>query len=576
MAQELARARDTEKVLWIIAETSMTILDYEDCVIYLLDRDRDVLVQRAAYGPKDAGGGQIKAPIEIPVGQGIVGAVAERGEPIRVDDTLRDNRYIVDDDHRRSELAVPIIDDGEVIGVIDSEHTNAGFYTDEDQEALADLAGLAASQVRNTLTIEELRRAHHELDVLASTDHLTGLANRRALEEHLRTTRAAGGHPTIGMIDIDDFKTINDEHGHAAGDEVLRKMAQVLRRTADGADLIARLGGDEFAVAVDDGSPEHVAAILRSVSEVLAGLRWEWNHVHLRVSASGGVAPATAEHDWSDADAALYLAKSQGHGHVVVFDPTDPRLTTRVDDRAWAMRIHEGLARSRFMLYGQPIVATDDPSDAVVLNEALLRYIDDDDNHISPVAFLGAATRFGLSCELDDWVLRSATTWLAANPDAPQLSINVHPETVVTGLVVPQLRDALDATGVDAGRLVIEITETTAIEDEAACRHAIAALRSWGARVAIDDFGSGWTSLALARTVPVDFLKIDGTWVRDAVSDQLSRQVVQGVVAAARTLGSLTVAEWVEDEPTRAFLSDLGVDYIQGYLTGLPEPLTLG
>jgi len=147
---------------------------------------------------------------------------------------------------------------------------------------------------------------------------------------------------------------------------------------------------------------------------------------------------------------------------------------------------------------------------------------------------------------------------------------------VVTGLVVPQLRDALDATGVDAGRLVIEITETTAIEDEAACRHAIAALRSWGARVAIDDFGSGWTSLALARTVPVDFLKIDGTWVRDAVSDQLSRQVVQGVVAAARTLGSLTVAEWVEDEPTRAFLSDLGVDYIQGYLTGLPEPLTLG
>ena len=570
----LAQARDTEKVLWIIAETSMTILGYEDCVIYILDRNRNLLVQRAAFGPKNAGDGQINAPIEIPVGQGIVGAVAESGQPIRVDDTLQDDRYIVDDDQRRSELAVPIIDDGEVIGVIDSEHSTPGFYTDHDQEALVDLAGLAAAQVRTALTIEQLRRAQHNLDVLASTDHLTGLPNRRAFEEHLHAARVDGVHPTIGMLDIDSFKTINDEHGHAAGDEVLRQVSQVLRRVTIGADLVARLGGDEFAVVVDDGSLDQVAAILRTVGEALSELRWDWNYVHLRVSTSGGVASANPELDWADADAALYLAKSQGKGHVVTFDPADPRLTARAADRSWAIRVREALADSRFLLYGQPIVSTDDPSDTAVLREALLRYIDDDGQHVSPGTFLGAAARFGLTFEIDHWALRSAAEWLAANPEAPPLSVNVHPRTVVSGLIVPELGDALDTAGVDADRIVIEITETAAIEDEAACREAISTIRGWGARIAIDDFGSGWTSLAVARSVPVDFLKIDGTWVRDSVTDQLSRQVVHGTVAAARTLGSLTVAEWVEDASTREFLADLGVDYVQGYLTGRPEPLT--
>lgn len=572
MTHDLAQARDTETVLWTIAETSMKILGYEDCVIYLIDRDRDVLVQRAAFGPKDAGDGTIVEPIEIAVGDGIVGAVAAHARPIRVDYTRLDDRYIVDDDERRSELAVPIIDDGEVIGVIDSEHSQPSFYTDRDQDALVDLAGLAAARVRTALTIEQLQQARRELDQLASTDHLTGLPNRRAFEESLDDLRSRGRRPVIGMIDVDGFKTVNDEHGHAAGDEVLRRVAEVIRANTAQADLVARLGGDEFAVVADHHDREHVADMLRATSGAMAALRWDWNDIHLRVSVSAGVATVDPG-DWSDADAALYLAKAQGRSQVVVFDPDDPRLTTRSHDRTWAVRVREGLSASRFVLHGQPIVDTTDSSDTPALREALLRYIDDDGTHVSPVTFLGAATRFGLSFDIDHWVINEAVAWLAANPAAPPLTVNVHPRTVVSGLIVPELHGALDATGVDATRLVVEITENAAIEDEAACRTAISTIRSWGARVAIDDFGSGWTSLAVARAVPVDFLKMDGVWVRDSVTDRLSRQVVQSTVAAAQTLGSLTVAEWVEDEPTRRFLVDLGVDYVQGHLTGRPAAL---
>ena len=569
---ELAQARDTNAVLWTVAETSMEILGYEDCVIYLVDRERDVLVQRAAFGPKAVGRGEIVNPIEIKIGAGIVGSVAETGQLERVDDTLDDPRYIVDDEMRRSELAVPIIDAGEVIGVIDSEHSEPGFYTEADERALVDLAAIASAQVRTAVTIEQLERARAALDELASTDPLTELPNRRAYEDHLRRL-GPDAHPAIGLIDLDGFKRINDELGHAAGDDLLRHVATVMQESADRTDLIARLGGDEFALVLDSGDVEQLSDTMHRLIERIALVGWDWRGGALHVTASAGIARSSSDESWSDADAALYLAKAEGKNRVIIHDPEDARLVAREADQRLARETRDGLAQGRFILYGQPIVRTDDPDDNPMLVESLLRYIGDDGRHHTPAPFIAAASQYGLTERLDRWVIETAVGWLARNPQAPPMSINVHPNTIVFGDIVRHLGSELGRKGVEPDRVIIEITEDAAIRDEGRCRDVVKSLRQWGTRVAFDDFGSGWTSLSVARDVEVDFLKIDGAWVRDATIDELSRQVVEAIASTAHTLGARTIAEWVENESTRDFLNSLGIDFVQGFHTGRPAPL---
>ena len=569
---ELAQARDTNAVLWTVAETSMEILGYEDCVIYLVDRERDVLVQRAAFGPKAVGRGEIVNPIEIKIGAGIVGSVAETGQLERVDDTLDDPRYIVDDEMRRSELAVPIIDAGEVIGVIDSEHSEPGFYTEADERALVDLAAIASAQVRTAVTFELLDRARAALDELASTDPLTELPNRRAYEDHLRRL-GPDAHPAIGLIDLDGFKRINDELGHAAGDDLLRHVATVMQESADRTDLIARLGGDEFALVLDSGDVEQLSDTMHRLIERIALVGWDWRGGALHVTASAGIARSSSDESWSDADAALYLAKAEGKNRVIIHDPEDARLVAREADQRLARETRDGLAQGRFILYGQPIVRTDDPDDNPMLVESLLRYIGDDGRHHTPAPFIAAASQYGLTERLDRWVIETAVGWLARNPQAPPMSINVHPNTIVFGDIVRHLGSELGRKGVEPDRVIIEITEDAAIRDEGRCRDVVKSLRQWGTRVAFDDFGSGWTSLSVARDVEVDFLKIDGAWVRDATIDELSRQVVEAIASTAHTLGARTIAEWVENESTRDFLNSLGIDFVQGFHTGRPAPL---
>ena len=569
---DLAQARDTDTVLWTIAETSMEILGYEDCVIYLVDPDRPVLVQRAAFGPKAIGRSEIRNPIEIKIGAGIVGAAAKTGETVRVDDTLDDPRYIIDDEPRRSELAVPIIDDGEVIGVIDSEHSEPCFYTVDDEQALADLAAIATARLRTAVTIEQLERARAALDELAATDPLTGLPNRRAFEEHLRRL-SHDARPAIGLIDLDGFGRINDELGHAAGDDLLQQVSTVMRETADHADLGARLDGDEFAVVLDNGDVEKLSSIMGQLIDRIALVGWDWRGGTLHVTASAGVARSNDDTSWADAEEALYLAKIDGKNRIVVHNPEDPRHIARWADRRLARETRDGLAQGRFILYGQPIVQTDDHENRPIIVESLLRYVDDDGSHQTPTPFISAAGQYGLAERVDRWVIEKTVGWLAAHPQAPTMSINVHPNTIVSGDIVRYLGTVLGQRSVEPGRVIVEITENAAMGNEPRFREVVKELRHWGTRVAIDDFGSGWTSLTVARDLEVDFVKIDGAWIRSATVDELSRQVVESVATTASTIGARTVAEWVENDTTRDFLAELGIDYVQGFLIGPPMPI---
>ncbi len=580
MVIELAQAGDIRSVLQVIARSTMTALGYEDCVIYLVEsRPERVLVQRAAHGPKSPNGLTVVDPIELDFGAGIVGTCAANALPLRVDDTSIDPRYVVDDAARGSELAVPIIDNGEVIGVIDSEHSLKAFYTPLDEQAVNDIASLAAARLRTAMTIEQLERnvdeleqTRAELDDLARTDGLTGLLNRRGFEEAVG--RFGKRKKLVGAIlDIDRFKILNDTHGHPCGDTILRKLAQIVSAESMSRNLTAsRLGGDEFMVIgehVDDVHDAMLAILQKVRSE-----RWVYGLTVLDVTVSIGMAESARDQTWALADEALYLAKAEGRDQLIVYADDDPRVQANRLDRYWADEVHRAISSDAFLLFAQPIIdlaKVGEPSPAYY--EVLLRRRMPNGQPASPSRLLGAAERFGLSERLDTWVLQSTLSWLVNQESKPNIAINVGAPFVGSVRALANLEKMMVRTGADPSQLCFEITETMGIEDLDRTVSFVRTIQRWGCKVAIDDFGSGWTSLPLVQDLGVDILKIDGSWIKKASTDLLACSVVNSTVEAARILGVDVVAEWVEDRQTLDFVTSLGIRYVQGFLFGMPHPL---
>lgn len=579
LSAELAQAADIDAVLWTIARSTMQTLGYEDCVIYVASPDRNALIQRAAHGPKCPEGEEVINPIVLQVGTGIVGTCAALGAPVRVADTSADDRYVVDDQVRGSELAVPVIDNGEVIAVIDSEHSEVDFYTIEDEQALIDIAALAASRLQTAMTMEalhesvnQLEAARQELASIASSDHLTSLLNRRGFEDAMSVLDNEHGELCVALLDIDRFKAINDTYGHRCGDEVLCDLAMILIETVEATEIVvARLGGDEFALLGPD-----VSSVSRSALAVLSAVRerqWEHGHARLDVSVSIGASSTNHGDVWGYADEALFLAKAQGRDQLVVYDPDDPRLIELRSDRQWAAVVRQAMDDDDLVLFGQPIVHSNRIDAPPAYYEMLLRYRSPEGSIVSPARLLGAAERFGLSEQLDLWVTQKVIEWLAGQPDDIHATVNVTAHFVDSSRALGHLANMLQECRVKPSRLCIEITESTAIADMERCKEFVRTAHRWGCKIAIDDFGNGWTALPLVRDLDVDVLKIDGSWVKNVTSDNLSCSVVVAIVEAARIIGVDVVAEWVEDEATVKFLQELGVQYLQGFLTGVPAPL---
>ncbi len=581
LSQELAQADDTRSVLWIIARSTMTMLGYEDCVIYLVEHrpTGPVLVQRAAHGPKSPDGAEIVDPIELGLGVGIVGHCAVAAEPVLVADTSQDARYVIDDATRGSELAVPILDDGEVIGVIDSEHSQPGFYTHADQQAVVDIAAMASARLRTALTIEQLERnvdalekTRAELDRLARTDGLTGLLNRRGLEEVLNDFD--GLEPmAAAVLDIDQFKVLNDTHGHQCGDAVLVKMAEIILNSTETTRLRAsRLGGDEFIV-VGDGLHD-LERVMLTILHTVRTTAFRHDAAEVAVTVSIGIARGQRDDVWGLADEALYLAKSGGRDQMVMYDENDPQLQARRSDMQRVEEVRQAIASDSLLLYSQPIIDVSLPGEPAAYHEVLLRRPTPDGGVASPGPLLNAAERFGLIERLDFWVLSRSLGWLSKQPRSTKLSINLSTDFTCSLHAIPNLNRLLEQSGVAPRQVCLEITETTAIRDLQRAAIFVSTVRRWGCEVAIDDFGSGWSSLPLIQDLNVDIVKIDGSWIQKATKDPLACSVVTSAVEMANIIGVQLVAEWVADLETLAFVKDLGIRYVQGYLYGVPVPLT--
>ncbi len=431
--------------------------------------------------------------------------------------------------------------------------------------------------------ISERKAMMQRLKSMAERDGLTGLYNRSYFQGELervveRVRRAGESNCALFYVDLDNFKFVNDTLGHAAGDQLLVQIAGILGKRARKSDLIARFGGDEFTVLVYDTTPEKVALVAESFRQQISSLVFHYEGQHADIGCSIGVAMLGAQtrdaaEALSRADIACHLAKRGGRNRVHLFTETDTNsVTTMSLDMGWSRRIKEAIERGKFLLACQPIVHT--VSRAITGYEVLVRMRDEHDKLIMPTGFLPSAERFGLSLDIDRWVIVNAMDILVrhrqAQPDI-RYSINLSPQAMSSPGIGDVIKAALDATQLDPAALVFEVTENAAILDMSAAVRLLTVLRGYGCRTALDDFGAGMSSFAYLQELPVDYVKIDGRFVKNLAANPVDQAMVRAMNDIAHALGKQTVAEFVEDEASLKLLAEFGVDYAQGYYLGRPD-----
>jgi diguanylate cyclase (GGDEF)-like protein/PAS domain S-box-containing protein len=433
--------------------------------------------------------------------------------------------------------------------------------------------------------VTERRRFESQLKFLAHHDALTGLFNRRRFEEELErqvsfSQRYGGGAALV--LDLDNFKYVNDTLGHQAGDELIRSTAAVLQKRLRPADVLARLGGDEFAVLLPQAGRQQAQEVARSLLEAVRAHTTAVGDQPIKVTTSIGITvlghqQMTAEEALVEADIAMYQAKDAGRDGIAVYTPESGRRVQAVAGMTWTQRIREALDEDGFVLYCQPII--DLAGGQIPQYELLLRMHGDEEGKvILPGAFLPPAERFGLIREIDRWVVRRAIDLLASLKEnggsSPELllEINLSGKSVGDPELPELIEERLAETGVDPRKLVFEITETAAIANMEDASSFAKRLTRLGCRFALDDFGAGFGSFYYLKYLPLDYLKIDGDFIENLVRSPLDQRMVKAMVEVARGLEMKTIAEYVSDERSIELLKDLGVDYAQGFHLGRPAP----
>lgn len=459
-------------------------------------------------------------------------------------------------------------------------------YGVEDSAApIRDADGTLLGAVLVFHDVTEQRRLGVEMRFRATHDALTGLHNREEIEARLREALADAADGDTGhalmYIDLDQFKVVNDTCGHAAGDQLLQQVARLLGDTVRSRDLLARLGGDEFAVLLEGCTPEQGQRVAQQICDRLEVYRFDHDGHRFRIGASIGLAPVdarfpTAESVLQAADSACFAAKEEGRNRVHLWFDSDAAIQARQGEAQWATRLERALDEGRFALFAQRIDALQ--GDAGGLHaEVLLRLVDVDGALVSPAGFLPAAERFHLASRIDRWVLGAVLDRMAALGDGPapaMLCVNLSGQSVGDRAFHRHAVERLEAAGpAICARLCVEITETAAVTNMADAIVFIERVRSLGVRVALDDFGAGASSWGYLKALRVDYLKIDGQFVRDVVDDALDEAAVRSFVEVARVLGARTVAEFVDRPEVLARVRQMGVDHAQGYLLHRPEPL---
>ena len=433
--------------------------------------------------------------------------------------------------------------------------------------------------------VTELRGLASQLIYQATHDSLTGLINRREfevrLEQALESAASSSLPCALCYLDLDQFKVVNDTSGHVAGDELLRQLSHELEQNIRDADTLARLGGDEFGILLVDCDLARAEQVADKLRAVVQDFRFVWQQNIFEIGVSIGLVPigsgASSLTDLlSAADSACYVAKENGRNRVHVFQHDDTELARHHGQMQWMQRIQRALDDDRFQIHAQSIMPLGDAAGNSPHVELLIRMLDENGEIIAPCNFISAAERYHLMPAVDRWVVRNTFSILARHDLAVSpvgmYAINLSGQSLGDELFLGDVLQMFDEFGVDPVRICFEITETAVIANIGHAQHFIEVLRERGCRFSLDDFGSGLSSFSYLKVLPVDFLKIDGSFVQAMLRDENDLTMVKSINQIGHVMGMQTVAEFVEDGSTLEHLRILGVDYAQGYVIDRPRP----
>jgi len=456
------------------------------------------------------------------------------------------------------------------------------LYIESTASPIRDGKGTVTGGVLVFHDVSESRELNRRLSYHASHDILTGLVNRREFENRLeRALKSAKARETsyaLCFLDLDQFKIVNDSCGHTAGDALLGQLGALLKSKIRWRDTLARLGGDEFGVLLESCSLDEAMQTAEALRVAIGEYKFMWDERSFRLGVSIGVVPISAENEdvaalLSAADSACQAAKEAGRNRIHSFQENDIDLMRRRREMQWAARINNALEENRFELFRQTIQPLQTEEEGAHY-EILLRMRDETGGIISPGLFIEAAERYGITPSIDRWVIRSAFRWLVSEADERErlalCSINLSGQSFSDEKFLPFVVDQFQMSGLDATKICFEITETAAIASYSQANRFINALKELGCKFALDDFGTGLSSFGYLKHFPVDFLKIDGSFVKEILHDPIDREMVRSINEIGHLTGKQTIAEFAENEEIITMLRGMGVDYAQGY--GVSEP----
>jgi len=471
--------------------------------------------------------------------------------------------------------------------IADEQLANNQTHYQRTQKALLfiSMVVLILGIVIAIVVTNRVSRANSRIAHLASHDDLTGLINRREFELQLSQTitMATQSPRQFGLmyLDMDRFKIVNDTCGHHAGDKLLIELTELISSRLRGTDLFARIGGDEFAIIAAARSFEAISTLADDIRCIVNDYVFTYENQQFKVSLSIGLIPIRGditdlETLLTNVDSACYIAKQSGRNRVHVARSNDADITKYKSDIASIQFIRQAVAEDRFKLYYQPVFKITSTGVQLEHCEILLRIISESGEVLSPAEFIPLAEKYNLMHEIDRWVLTNVLAWVREHQQQyglPRLLINLSGLSFIDSEFLDFSMEQLQQDGIDPSRIAFEITETAAVDNLDLARGFMHRIRSLGCRFALDDFGTGFSTFAYLKNLPIDYLKIDGSLVRNLATDEMDMEMVRAINQIGHTVGARTIAEFVENDEILDILRELGVDYAQGY--GLHKPQEL-